>query len=45
MLQRLQQRLAHDPHTELPIAAEEQCKMMQLRLEKWLDELNGDNGN
>lgn len=45
MLQLLQQRLAHDPHTELPITSEEQRKFTQLRLEKWLDELNGDNGN
>ena len=45
MLHLLRQRLTHDPHTELPIAAEEQRKITQLRLEKWLDELNGDNGN
>jgi allantoicase len=34
MLALLNQRLAHDPHTELRIAAEEQRKITRLRLEK-----------
>ena len=34
----LKQRLANDPATELKIAAEEQAKIMHLRLDKWLAE-------
>ncbi len=42
MLRLLHQRLAHDPQTELPIAAEEQRQIMQLRLQAWLEELAAD---
>lgn len=40
MRQLLQERLPNDRATELRIAAEEQRKIMQLRLAKLLDELN-----
>jgi len=40
MLAALEQRLAHDPQRELPIAAEEQRRIMRLRLAKLFD-MNG----
>jgi len=40
MLAALEERLAHDPQRELPIAAEEQRRIMRLRLAKLLD-MNG----
>ncbi|MBX3015930.1 MAG: 2-oxo-4-hydroxy-4-carboxy-5-ureidoimidazoline decarboxylase [Caldilineaceae bacterium] len=39
MLALLEQRLPNDPSTELPIAAEEQRKITQIRLHKLLEEL------
>ena len=39
MLVLLEQRLPHSPELELKIAAEEQRKITQIRLGKWLDEL------
>lgn len=40
MLEILRERLGHDPHTEIRIAAEEQRKITQLRLEKLLKQMS-----
>ncbi|WP_089943908.1 2-oxo-4-hydroxy-4-carboxy-5-ureidoimidazoline decarboxylase [Candidatus Entotheonella palauensis] len=42
MLELLWQRLPNDPPDELPIAAEEQRRIMQIRLETWRRELEAD---
>lgn len=44
LLHLLQLRLSNDPETESHIAAEEQRRIIQLRLGKWLDELRHGRG-
>ena len=41
MLAALQERLQHEPDTELRLAAAEQAKITELRLKKLLDRLSG----